>query len=187
MSLVDEYPLEVDRLLQLPPLQDEDPQATWAFRAVFLPSFHPECALSVFETPSGVQVRLRALERSANHYLAAIRSGAWGDPIKEWVEPALSCETQPVAAQWLPALYSLVDTRLDTSTKASGIDGITIRCEKWEHAGESWSGEAWSPSPTRYPVAWRFCQVLLDVGRASLTWERSRVALDAVGPYIARE
>ncbi|HEY0096891.1 MAG TPA: hypothetical protein VGB96_21365, partial [Archangium sp.] len=117
-------------------------------------------------------------------HLNALRDGSWGDPLKERVEPALSCETQPVAESWLPALYSLVDARFDASEKDFGIDGITIRCERWEHAGTSESGEVWCPSPTRYPEAWRFCLVLLDVGRACLTWEQSRVALKAVAGYL---
>ena len=184
MSLVDTYAQELDRLLQLPPLPEEDPRATWAFRAVFRPSFHPECALTVFESPTGVQVRLRALARQAWAHLNALQDGSWADPLKEWVEPSLSCETQPVAESWLSRLYSLVDTPLHAPTKDFGIDGITIRCARWEHAGASESGEVWCPSPTRYPEAWRFCRVLLDVGRASLTWERSRTALATVAGYL---
>jgi hypothetical protein len=184
VSTVDTYAQELDRLLQLPPLPEEDPRATWAFRAVFQPSFHPECALTVFESPEGVQVRLRALARQGWVHLNALHDGSWTDPVKEWVEPALSCETQPVAEVWLSSLYALVDTSFQASRKAFGLDGITIRCERWEHAGPSESGEVWCPSPTRSPEAWRFCQTLLDVGRASLTWERSRAALEAVAGYL---
>ncbi|MGE0869137.1 MAG: hypothetical protein AB7P03_11250 [Kofleriaceae bacterium] len=172
-------------ILRIPALETESAGATRVVRCLFTPPFHPECSLSIVETVTAIDVTVRAATRSVSQHSCAQHGwSSGGDPVRSWVEPAVSIEVirgveaPPRYQHAALAALDHVEVPHDGSIQ---LDGIILEVELWS-AGRTrtFTIRGTETAHAGYRVARTALDIALDVAQ----WDASRAAIRNVLTYV---
>lgn len=160
------------------------------FRILFLPSFHPECLLSVTDQDGAGAIELLSMQVSLYHYGYLLQEKASGqlnpdNPIP--AEPVRWIESAPLSSADIENIRLPIQSFVRSNPKnlpSAGMDGMTLQLEYWDVGRSPLIGSAWSPAPDRLPDIHRLVTAVYSVALDRLTDEKSQRLLEKLFGYL---
>jgi hypothetical protein len=141
---IDAYDEALRSVLEAPSLQDGASDARWVLRCLFKPVFHTECWIALVERDdTAVEMTLRVPTRPIWAFVRARQGLLHGNPVTDWVEPAISTEAIAVGGvmPWR-AMIDAIAREAFPDVTSSGIDGMGVTVLLWR-SGIRRSWELW--------------------------------------------
>lgn len=184
----DRYTRLLLEALGLKPLGPGADPRSWTLRALFQPTFHRDCCLTLTSDGPGALLEWIVLtqeSRCALLHQMGLRGFASPQGAPRAPQVALQ-EVVEVAERDLARCLqrvALVDPYAQGPGDRFGIDGMPVCCET-QRGAQVRRFDTWSPSPQRHPAHHQYLLTLLDLARAALRDPLSQEALDEVRGYL---
>lgn len=179
------YEDHLRRLFGLQPLDATSAHAPWAVRALFMPEFHPEVAITAQLDASDAMaaIEVHSAQRSVWKHMSEVSKDAAAAG-NESAEPEIVEERLQLPAAKLAELAALAAEVLKLSDPAAGrgISGLNILLEIAPRDGK----QVWA-HPVRLGLdraVDKLCVALLERATDAALWQQSKQALTHVRSYV---